>query len=83
MEQDTREPADDSGEEIPTFFCEKREMTSLGTSPRRQTYLLRASAHRNGLLVVTEVIFQQKHIFAENPVDSVIFHQKHSLFLIC
>ena len=47
MEQDTRDPAVDSGEEIPTVFRKKSEMTSLETSPRRQTCLLRAGALQN------------------------------------
>ncbi len=52
MVQGTRDPA--VGEEITTFFHKKREMTSLGTSHRRQPCLLRAGAHRDGLLDVAE-----------------------------
>jgi hypothetical protein len=52
MDQGTRDPA--VGEESTAFFCKTQKMTSLETTPRRQTYPLRAGAHRNGLLDVEE-----------------------------
>ena len=52
MVQGTRDPA--VGEEITAFFCKTRKMTSLGTTPRRQTCRLRAGAHRDGLLDIEE-----------------------------
>jgi hypothetical protein len=90
MEQDTRCPA--VGEEITTFFCKTREITSLCTSPRRQPCLLRAGAHWHGLLDVAEtrtslLHHPQSHRLA-TPFSlilqkisvlfaSVIFRQKH------
>ena len=50
--QGTRDPA--VGEEITTVFCKTREMTSFGTTPRRQTCRLRAGAHRDGLRDIAE-----------------------------
>jgi hypothetical protein len=52
MVQGTRDPA--VGEEITAFFCKTRKMTSLGTTPRRQTCRLRAGAHRDGLRDIAE-----------------------------
>ncbi len=52
MVQGTRDPA--AGEEITAFFCKTCKMTSLGTTPRRQTCRLRAGAHRGGLRDIEE-----------------------------
>ncbi len=91
MDQGTRDPA--VGEEITTFSCKTREMTSLCTSRRRQPCLLRAGADQDGLLDVAEsrtspLHHPESHRLATpfsrilqkiSVLDaSVIFSQKHN-----
>ncbi len=81
----------DSGVELSKIFRKTREMTSLLISPRRQTCLLGAGAHSNGLQDVAEarpsplhhreshrLATQFSQFFRKNSVlvVSTIFHQK-------